>query len=198
MLGRILRSTSTTFTFGRTLNAGDLPAFGDLVTADAAGSPVYGLIYEILVEDDPFVRQVVAASADMPAEKIEDMRQRRQVPVEITALAVAFRQDDRIIQGVPPRPPGALQPVIPCDCEETRAVLADFGFFRIILNHGQAPADELLAASLIQVAGCQQPGQDRAYLLDAGRELVRLLAQEPARLDAILRRLAAEVEVSHV
>ena len=197
MLGRILRSASTTFTFGRTLNAGDLPAFGDLVTADAAGGPVYGLIYEIIVEDDPFVRQVVAASADMPQEKIEDMRQRRQVPVEITALAVAYRQYDRIWQGVPPRPPGALQRVTACDCATTRAVLDDFVFFRLILNHGQAPTDELLTASLLNAAGCQPPGQDRAYLLDAGRELVRLLAQEPARLDAILRRLAAYAETSH-
>jgi len=198
MLGRILRSTSTTFTFGRTLNAGELPAFGDLVTADATGVQVYGLIYEILVQDDPFVRQVVAASADMSPEKIEDMRQRRQVPVEITALAIAFRQDGGVVQGIPPRPPGALQPVAACDCPETRSVLEDFGFFRIILNHGQAPTDELLAASLISASRCHAPGQDRAYLLDAGRELVRLLAQEPNRLDAILRRLAAQAEVNHV
>jgi hypothetical protein len=198
MLGRILRSTSTTFTFGRTLNAGDLPSFGDLVTADAAGIQMYGLIYEIIVEDDPFVRQVVAASADMPPEKIEDMRQRRQVPVQITALSMAFRQGGHVTQAIPPRPPGALQPVSACDCEETREVLADFGFFLIILNHSQAPSDELLAASLIHAARCQPPGQNRAYLLDAGRELVRLLAQEPARLDAILRRLAAHAEVSHV
>ncbi len=197
MLGRILRSTSLTFTFGRTLNAGQLPAFGDLVTARAAGTPVYGLIYEIVVEDDPFVRQVVAAAADMPPEKIEDMRQRRQVPVEITALAVAFRQGERIIQGAPPRPPGALQPVLACDCDETRQALADFAFFRLILNHGQAPTDELLAASLLHAAGCQPPGQERSYLLDAGRELARLLAQEPARLDAILRRLSAQMEVNH-
>jgi hypothetical protein len=197
MLGRILRSTSTTFTFGRTLNAGPLPPFGHLVATNAGGTKIYGLVYEVVVEDDPFVRQVVAASAEMPAEKIEDMRQRRQVPVEITALAVAFRQNERIIQGVPPRPPGALQPVSAGDCDETREALADFAFFRAVLNHGQAPADDLLAAALILAADCQPPGQDRAYLLNAGRELVRLLAQEPNRLDAILRRLAAHAEVNH-
>jgi len=198
MLGRILRSTSTTFTFGRTLNAGPLPAFGHLVATDAGRTKIYGLVYEVIVEDDPFVRQIVAAAAEMPPEKIEDMRQRRQVPVEITALAVAFAQDEAVIPGVPPRPPAALQPVIPCDCADTRAVLADFAFFRAILNHSAAPTDDLLAASLINVAGCQPPGQERTYLLDAGRELARLLAQEPARLDAILRRLAAHAEVSHV
>ena len=196
MLGRILRSSTTTFTFGRTLNAGPLPAFGDLVRVDVDDAPVYGLIYEILVEDDPFVRQIVAASADMAAEKIEDMRQRRQVPVEITALAVGSAAHGRIMQGVPPRPPAALQGVFACTCEETAATLAQFDFFRLVLNHGPASADELLAASLLNAAQCQ-PGQERAYLLAAGRELVHLLGQEPARLDALLRRLAAHLEVTH-
>ena len=196
MLGRILRSTATTFTFGRTLNASDIPAFGQLVKAELPNGEVFGLIYEIIIEDDPFVRQVVAASADMSAEKVEDMRQRRQAPVAITALAIASRQRGRLVHGVPPRPPAALQPILPCDCAETRDVLGDFAFFRRILDHAQCPSDDLLTAGLLQGAGCQAPGQDRPYLLAAGRELVRLLAQEPARLNALLHRLAIQVEAS--
>jgi hypothetical protein len=198
MLGRILRSTSTTFTFGRTLNAGELPAFGDLVYVQTGDGAVYGLIYEIVVEDDPFVRQIVAAAAEMSAEKIEDMRQRRQVPVEITALAVGFGAPGRIMQGVPPRPPGALQRVLACSQTEVSQVLARFDFFRLILNHGPAPADDLLIAALLNAAQSQVPGQERAYLLEAGRELVHLLGQEPTRLDAILQRLATYLEASHV
>ena len=198
MLGRILRSTSTNFTFGRTLDAGDLPEFGQLVKTETASGPIYSLIYEVIVEDDPFVRQVVAASTTLSAARIEDMRQRRQVPVAITALAVAFEADGRLVQGVPPRPPAALQPVHACNCAEVQAALAEFSFFRLIFNQSQAPADELTAASLLAAAQCQPPGQARAYLLAAGRELVRLLAQEPHRLDSILRRLAAQAEATHV
>ncbi len=194
MLGRILRSSTTSFTFGRTARTPSLPAFGHLVQAQLPDLTIYGLVYDILIADDPFVRQIVAASDTMSPERIEDMRQRRQVPVEVTALTIAYRQADSIIQGIPPRPPAALQPILPCDCDETREVLASFTFFRRVLTCGDCPADELLAASLIHAAGCQPPGQDRYYLTQAGRELARLLGSDPARLNTILHRLAAHIQ----
>lgn len=189
-LGRTLRSTTTTFTFGATESTANLPTFGELVRAEAGGAALYGLIYEVLIEDDPFVRQIVAASAELQPERIEDMRQRRQIPVEITALAIACQQDGGIHQRIPPRPPGALQPIFRCTEAETRAALARFDFFPTVLNSAYCPTEELLAASLRAAARCQLPGQDRPYLLAAGRELARLLAADLPRLDAILRRLA--------
>ena len=196
MLGRVLRSNATTFTFGRTARADALPPFGSLVKAQRGRLTLYGLVYDILIADDPFVRQIVAASDAMSPEKVEDMRQRRQVPVEITALTIAFRQGDALIHGIPPRPPEALQPIFPCESQEVREVLADFAFFRLALACGDCPSDELLAASLIHAAGCQPPGQGRAYLVRAGRELARQLSHDPARLDAMLRRLAAATEAT--
>ncbi|MCO6451576.1 MAG: hypothetical protein J5I90_12380 [Caldilineales bacterium] len=150
------------------------------------------MVCEVIVQDDPFVRQLVAASDNLTPERIEDMRQRRQVPVEVTALAVAYRQNDVIYQRIPPRPPGALQPIFPCGPAEVRQVFAPdrFDFFRTVLNNQQCPSEELLAASLRQAAQCQEPGQAQAYLLEAGRELARILAVDPVRLDAILRRLS--------
>ena len=193
MLGRVLRSNATTFTFGRTTRADDTPAFGHLVKAEGGGLTLYGLVYEIFIADDPFVRQIVAASETMSPEKVEDMRQRRQVPVEITALTIAFRQGETLVHGIPPRPPEALQPIFPCSDEETREVLADFAFFRRVLTCGDCPSDELLTAGLIHAAGCQPPGRGRDYLTRAGRELARLLSNDPVRLDAILRKLAAQM-----
>ncbi len=194
MLGLVLRSTTTTFTFGRTVRADTMPAFGDLVKAQLEQVTVYGLVYEIWIADDPFVRQIVAASETMSSEKVEDMRQRRQVPVEITALTIAFRRGSRLMQGIPPHPPTALQPIHACHCEEVRDVLAGFTFLRMILNCGACPTGELIVATLLRAAECQLPGQMQAYLTQGGRELVRLLHQDPMRLDAILRRLAQAVE----
>jgi hypothetical protein len=188
-LGRVLRSSTTTFTFGSLDNA-DLPAFGALVTTAVGPTSVYGLVYEVVIQDDPFVRQVVAAAGELTAERIEDMRQRRQVPVEITALTVAYRQDDQVYQRLPPRPPAALQPIWACDEAETGQVLADFAFFRTVLNAAHCPTEELLAAALRRAAACKPPQQQQTYLLEAGRELARLLAADLPRLDAILRRLA--------
>ncbi len=194
MLGLVLRSTTTTFTFGRTIRADIMPAFGDLVKAQLEQVTLYGLVYEIWIADDPFVRQIVAASETMSSEKVEDMRQRRQVPVEITALTIAFRRGERLTQGIPPHPPTALQPIHACSCVEIREVLAEFAFLRMILNCSACPTEELLVATLLRAAECQLPGQEQTYLTQGGRELVRLLHHDPMRLDAILQRLAHAVE----
>ena len=190
MLGRVLRSSSSTFTFGYNQPDEAPPVFGSLTRAELGDQHVYGLVYDVVVHDDPFVRQIVAAAGALTETKIQDMRQRRQVPVEVTALAIAYRQHDHIYQRIPPRPPGALQPIFSCSHEEIRLALADFDFFHTVLNNTLCPADELLAASLREAARCQLPGQRQDYLLRAGRELARLLAADLPRLDSILRRIA--------
>lgn len=190
MLGRVLRSSSATFTFGYNQPDEAPPVFGSLVRAELGDQHVYGLVYDVVVHDDPFVRQIVAAAGALTETRIQDMRQRRQVPVEVTALAVAYRQDNNIFQRIPPRPPGALQPIFSCSQEEIRLTLADFDFFHTVLNNALCPTDELLAASLRESARCQLPGQEQDYLLRAGRELARQLATDLPRLDSILRRMA--------
>lgn len=190
LLGRTLRSSTTRFTFGASQDSALLPVFGELVRAEVGNSAVYGLVYEVVIQDDPFVRQIVAASDELSAERIEDMRQRRQVPVEITALAVAYGLGQEVFQRLPPKPPGALQPIFRCTAAERRAVLGEpFSYYHTVLNSAQCPAEELLAASLRLAAESQLPGQDRSFLLQAGRELARLLAADLPRLDAVLRRL---------
>jgi hypothetical protein len=190
MLGRVLRSSSTDFTFGYNQPDDNPPIFGSLVRAAAGNTSVYALVYEVLIYDDPFVRQVVAAETALVEEKIQDMRQRRQVPVEITALAIAYDLDGNMFQRIPPRPPGALQPIYACSEEEVRITLTARDYFRNVLNSPHVPADELLAASLREAARCQLPGEQEQYLLRAGRELASLLAADLPRLDAILRRIA--------
>lgn len=189
LLGRVLRSSTAAYTFGYNHVDDAPPPFGALIRADVATESVYGLVYDVVVHDDPFVRQIVAAGEEMDETRIQDMRQRRQTPVEITALAVAYARGDQVYQRIPPRPPAALQPIYACADAEVRRALARFDYFRTVLNNSQCPAEELLAASLRQAARCQLPGDDQPYLLAAGREIARLLAADPARLEAILRRL---------
>jgi hypothetical protein len=76
-----------------------------------------------------------------------------------------------------------------CTDDEVRAFTARTDFFRLVLEAREVPADELLAACL-QVATATRPEEmGRRFLVDAGRELVRLLAAEPVRLEGLLRRL---------
>jgi hypothetical protein len=62
-------------------------------------------------------------------------------------------------------------------------------YFRLVLAAPQVPADDLLVASL-HIAAAARPESERAgFLVEAGRELARLLAGDLLRLDGVLRQL---------
>jgi len=61
-VGRVMRSSTGEFTIGTRLLQADVPRFGAFVKAPSTdGCQVIGLIYDVLIEDDPFVRQLVTA-----------------------------------------------------------------------------------------------------------------------------------------
>ena len=68
------------------------------------------------------------------------------------------------------------------------AFTAQFDYFRLVLESQDLPSDELLAANLRYAAEARGPG-GRDFLVDAGRELARLLAYDLQRLDSLLRRI---------
>jgi len=75
-----------------------------------------------------------------------------------------------------------------CDPQEIIAFTRRFDYFRLVLDAPQVPADELLAASL-RVAAAARPGPERTeFLIAASRELARLLAGDPLRLEGVLVR----------
>jgi hypothetical protein len=176
----------------------DIPAFGSFVRAQgrSSGQAIYGLIYDVSVEDDPFVRQVVGA--DPPEEVVIDQRENRQVPIEVSVLAVGCA-DAAAVPPAPPvihhclpaQPPVTLDWLYQCNDEEVRAFTARFDYFQLVLEAREVPADELLAASLRGAAAARPESEQETFLVDAGRELVRLLAGDPTRLQGLLRRLRA-------
>jgi hypothetical protein len=140
------------------------------------------------MDDDPFVRQMAAAEDELPPEYIEDMRRNRQVPIEVGVLVVGYCHNGLVHHRLPPQPPLSLDVIHTCTSKELVEFTARFDYFRLIVDCGDLPTDELLAANLRYAAEARgEAGQ--AFLLDAGRELARLLATDLTRLDAVLRRL---------
>jgi hypothetical protein len=192
-MGRVLCSSTTGFVAGCQALQPQTPNFGSLVKVELReGLEIIGLIYNVSVGDDPLVRQLIG-SFDISEEVIRDQRENRQMPIEVSVLTVGFRERSEIYQYLPPQPPPALNEIFTCNEQETIAFTADFGYFRPILGAGgEIPADELLAASLRQASLFRGRGKpDREFLIRAGRELARLLAEDPVRLDGLLRRIRA-------
>ncbi len=188
-VGRVLRASTRGFAIGCAVMQPEIPAFGSFARADGLlpGSAIYGLIYDVTVEDDPFVRQFIGGNP--PEEVVRDQRENRQVPIEVSVLAVGCSDGTRIRHCLPPQPPVTLDWLYQCTDEEVRAFTARFDYFRLVLDAREAPADELLAASLRAAAAARPESERENFLVEAGRELTRLLSADPVRLEGMLRRL---------
>jgi hypothetical protein len=189
-IGRMMRSSTAGFTFGCSVPEPDVPAFGAFVRAPVqrGQAQVIGLIYDIAIEDDLFVRQIVAA-ADLPDAYIEDQRRNRQVPVEVSVLAVGYHNDEGLFYGLPPQPPITLDHIHLCPDGEICDFTGRFDYFRLVLDAPIVPADELLAASLRRAAAARPAAEREEFLFQAGKELARLLPMDVIRLENLLRRI---------
>jgi hypothetical protein len=218
VVGRVLQSSTTRLTVGCqpaiAAQRQAIPPFGAFVKV--AGPPesravggiggalearwadaiTFGLVHNVSVEDDLFVRQLVAAGIQ-DEEYIADQRQRRQVPILVEVLLLGFGSP---MQGagavtlepryyLPPQPPTTLDKVYTCNSAEIISITARHDWLRTTLAAPDVATDALVPAALRAAALARPPAQRQAYLVSAGRELARFLALEPIRLDGILLQL---------
>jgi hypothetical protein len=188
VVGRVIRSSTTRFAVACQVLRPEVPIFGSLVKVRALGDEeVFGLIHDVRMEDDPFVRQMSIADG-VPPETIEDMRLKRLVPIEVDVLVVGYRRAGTFHHRLPPQPPVSLDVIYTCTKEEVRSFTDGFGYFRLVLESADVPADELLAAN-VRFATEVRASDGYGFAVDAGRELARLLSADLGRLDALLRRI---------
>jgi len=191
IIGRLLRASNRGFVFGCKLAERDTIEFGSLVRAQAqAGqTQVYGLVYEIQVTDDGLVRQLSVADESQLGEPRPDERHHRAAPNEVSVLTAAYQRNDVWRYGPAPQPPLSLDAITACTPEEVRQFTAQWDWLRLVLNTREVPADDLVVAALLLAAEAHHPEQQRAFLVQGGRELARLMPGDTLRLEALLRRL---------
>jgi hypothetical protein len=189
---------------GCRVNELTIPSFGGLVRAQPADgrTPIYGLIYNIHIDDDPVVQRLVLAE-DPPFEVIEDQRQNRLRPIEMSVLAVGYGEDGRVIHGFPPRPPLNLDPVTICQDYDTVSHFTDkLSYLRLILRaqNERVPVDQLLVAHIRHTYHLRR--DDTAWAHRVIQEVIELLRSNYDILIPTLEALSdalPELEVmSHV
>jgi len=186
-IGRLLRAGTTGFVAGCRVNQLDAPSFGALVRAPLGnGYQIFGLIYDIHIDDDGLVRQLVTAD-NVSAEVMKDNRERRIVPVEMSVLAVGYEQDGRIFHLLPPRPPLSLDVIYLCDEKDIARFTERFGYFRHILNNTEIPVGEVVAAHILQA---QSAHKDKSWQERATHEVITLLRDDYPTLMNVLGALA--------
>ncbi len=188
-IGRVIQANTTQFTAGCRTLLHDIPSFGDFVRVLAQdGSIIYGFIYDVSIQGDQAARQLITAQ-ELPEEYIRDQLENRLLPVEFSVVVVGYKRQDRIRQELPPQPPMPFSVVERCsDGEVMEFARSGLDFLRTLLNIPGIPSDDVIAVALRRMASCLG-GEGRYFLLDAGRELTRLLYKDTTRLEGLLRRI---------
>ncbi|MDY6874299.1 MAG: hypothetical protein SVR81_10100 [Chloroflexota bacterium] len=166
----------------------DAPGFGVMVKVPIEDIyQIYGLIYDIHIEDDGLVRQLITSDV-MADEAMLDTRGNRTVPVEIGVLALGYEQDGRIWHLLPPRPPLSLDTIYLCTDEEVVRFTGAgrFGYLRQIVRDRDKPVDELLAAHLRQARAAQAAAGNADWFDGAVRELIALQRDDYRSLMTVL------------
>lgn len=196
-IGNVLRADIRSFVVASRIPEPDVPTFGTFVRApiQQGRAQLIGLVYDIRLQDDPFLRDLAASVVEGDPdyeEVIRDQREVRAVPVEISVVAVAYGDENGYHYGLPPQPPMILHRIHVCTPDEVRALTSQPDFLRPLLENRDVPADELITRALVRAAplhGAPGSGAYQDYLLQAGRYLARRLGHEPLRLETILQQL---------
>jgi len=190
-IGRLLRAGTAGFVVGCRVNQLDGPSFGALVRVPlGADYQVYGLIYDIHIDDDGLVRQLVTADG-VDEGVIADNRLNRNVPVEMSVLVVGYQQSGRIFHLLPPRPPLSLDLIYLCESDELCQFTSSgrFGYFRHILQAKDLPVGELLAAHFQQAGQAHRTTGNPAWTSGATQELIILLRDDYPTLMGVMGAL---------
>ena len=195
-IGEVIESSTTGFTAGA-YELLEAPPFGALVRAQARveGMAIYGLVYEIRTGSKEPGGRALVRGRTYSGRELYDAEIYHEHPdlaevlqTEFSAITVGFVEHDRVQQYLPPQPPPVHYSVYECGDAELARFTESSDFFRTLLFAYQIPSDELLAA-VIRAAARARAGEERAYLVHAGREVASLLKDDYDRLTAILRRI---------
>lgn len=191
-IGRLLRANTKGCIMGCWVTQLAAPKLGALVRIPLDSLlQCFGIIYDIHIDDDSLVRQLLSAD-QIDTDVLDDNRTNRNVPVEISILFVGYQQGEFISHLLPPKPPLILDTIFLCNdeeiCQFTKT--GKFGYFRHILRADDLPVEEILTAHLQQANRAHCEAQNPNWINFAMQELISMLRDDYTRLMNVLGTVA--------
>jgi len=184
IIGQVVAADIASFT-AQTLELEGAPPLGSLVKTDG---PIYAVVCDAHTESIEGRRPAAHLSGETNLESFLDSNPHLRHLLRTTFKTVVAGHGDgpALHHYLPPSATPIFAPVRLCPQEEVARFSQSLDFLKLLLS-AAANSDEVAAACL-RLASAAHPDR-RAFLVAAGKELARLLADEPHRLTAILRRI---------
>jgi hypothetical protein len=113
---------------------------------------------------------------------------------ELSVVLTAFSDiAGDLFHRLPPKPPRIHAFVCECEQVEIRALTADFGFLRGLVSHdpgGHGVSSDDIAAAALRIACDIRGYQDTAYLVEAGKSVLKYSGNNYARFENIMRQVS--------
>ena len=187
-IGEVIEASTTEFV-AQSYELHQPPPFGSLVKTTIGNQDIFAIVYFAATLPIEPGRKPIARGRDEASE--EDIyRQHPQLAqllyTEFRSLIVGYTQENTLYPFLPPLPARIHSFVYLCEQSEMRRFGQTLDFLSLLVK-APLSSDELVAACLRSLASHQE--DSRSYLISGGKELSRLLAGEPQRLNGILRRM---------
>ena len=193
--GRLLRSNTRGCVVGCHINQPP-HNFGSMVKIPTESCVVYGLIYDIHIDDDGLVRQLAAAGS-ISEEVILDNRTNRNAPVEMSIIFIGYSLKNKISHLLPPRPPLSLDNMFICDSEDLCRFTGTrrFGYFRHILSGQDMPVGDLLSSHLQAAKAAQEKAGNSNWINEAIQEVIILLRDNHELMTNVLGAISDAFQI---
>lgn len=190
-VGEVIEASTASFV-AQAYETNDAPPFGSFVWVEDGTRRIVGAVCHAETGPLDAGRRLIARGQD-GLSRDEIFREHPELPLLLrtvfTVRVLGSVEDGIVLHRVPPRPAPLHEPVRTCLPADVAAFTRRLSYLATLLAPGpEVSAEELAAAVLRQAARAHDNAE--AYLIAAGRELVRLLGGDPARLLNTLTRMA--------
>jgi hypothetical protein len=184
-IGEVIGSSNTEFIAESAL-LHDSPPFGSFIKIQSRET-IYAVVFNAYTHSLEPNRLAIAYHRSEQELRDEQPQIFELLKTKFEAVIIGYESDGVIRHHLPPQPPRLHSFVYACQPIEVRRLTSQFKFFRFLLGVEKAPRDELIAGA-IRAANDVRKGE-RAFLVQAGKELLRLIGDDYEMLASILQRI---------
>jgi hypothetical protein len=184
-VGEVIGSSNTEFIAESTL-LHNSPPFGSFIKVKGRET-IYGVVFNAYTHSLEPNRLAIAYHRSEQELRDEQPQIFELLKTKFEAVIIGYETEGAIRQHLPPQPPRLHSFVHICQPMEVRRLTSHFWFFRFLMSIEKAPRDELIAATIRSAYAVRQG--ERSFLVQAGKELVKLIGDDYEMLSAILQRI---------
>jgi hypothetical protein len=184
-IGEVIGSSNTELIAESTL-LHNSPPFGSFIKVKGRDT-IYAVVFNAYTHSLEPSRLAIAYHRSEQELRDEQPQIFELLKTKFEAVIIGYENDGVIRHRLPPQPPRLHSFVYACQPLEVRRLTSHFRFFRFLMGVEKAPRDELIAGT-IRAAYTVREGE-RSFLVQAGKELVRLIGDDYEMLSSILQRI---------